>query len=216
LNDTNRSLKKTTWFLSREIKRIELKTFNGLVELKLVDLSRNELRTIDEQTFNTLRLNVSHLDYIQLGTLHPRALSELKTMETLHLNNYQLVELDSEIFYGWDSLLNIYLEHNQIEKISLQLFGHLQNLEYDRNIICDHLWPNRPNANSTFDGLKNLVECWCQTLSVHWKVWKDSIYTPTNGNSVFAISILFTILLIILSCSPALVQLAKLSRLEFC
>jgi hypothetical protein len=100
LNDINRSLKKTTWFLSREIKRIELKTFNGLVELKLVDLSRNELRTIDAQTFNTLRLNVSHLDYIQLGTLHPIALSELKTMETLHLNNYQLVELDSEIFYG--------------------------------------------------------------------------------------------------------------------
>jgi len=100
-------LKSTFIGLSlKNIKEIDLSTFNGLTSLQVLDLSSNKITFIKPDTF---------FDCFSL----------LKLM--LHENQIKSINLAS--FNGLYALEELSLENNEITRISERIFGDLVNLK---------------------------------------------------------------------------------------
>lgn len=135
------------------LKSVSYQHFRGLNKLRQLSLSRNELTSLDEHTFDDLgRVLHLHLTENKISSLHPKIFSNMVELEMLHLNENKLTQLDVELFKNtgdlgilimnnneiqslpagiFDSsvkLRQIWLHHNQISELPANLFDHCASL----------------------------------------------------------------------------------------
>ncbi|XP_013415551.1 leucine-rich repeat-containing G-protein coupled receptor 4 [Lingula anatina] len=111
------------------------KDCQSLVALKTLDLSRNGINVIDENTFGT-QGNLEHL----------------------HLQNNNIRTFKEDAFHGLrDSLISLDISYNQLQLLEYEVFASLQNLQqfnfHGNSLICDCqlLWLRELNTTSVQD-----------------------------------------------------------------
>ncbi|GCB70443.1 hypothetical protein scyTo_0001281 [Scyliorhinus torazame] len=130
-----RDLELTNLYLAgNSITAIPAGAFNGVPNLKLIDLSRNKIHSsnIDPAAFKRLkkleRLYMDQNLLIRIPLQLPRTLVELK------LNDNLLQRLDEEDFQGLSKIVNLDLEGNKLSEGNVQplVFRPLKRLAYLR------------------------------------------------------------------------------------
>lgn len=93
------------------------KSYKNLYSKKEIDLSNEDITSIDKDTFKGL----TNLTKINLGNncisfIHPKILRGLTNLEQIDLSHNLIKELDEKQFYGLTSLTEIFL-HDNDEKL---------------------------------------------------------------------------------------------------
>lgn len=104
-------------FLGLESNRLNTTpTLSGLVSLKTLDLSYNNLTILEANAFS----QAESLEYVwlsnnQLITVHKQAFNGTFELEQIDLSNNNLSELDPDTFARFSNIRNIDLMNNQLE-----------------------------------------------------------------------------------------------------
>lgn len=149
---------KTVYAWNTKLKKLTKEMFKNAKQLTLLDLSKNHIGYLDQNTFclahilsqldiSTNLIEAIHVDaFAGLGSLRVLSLEhnklqfipansfvQLSQLKTIRLNHNVLKMIPVELFGQNERLQNIYLNDNAIEWISgEQTFRHLQNVnEFD-------------------------------------------------------------------------------------
>ncbi|KAK3512890.1 hypothetical protein QTP70_028960, partial [Hemibagrus guttatus] len=118
--------------------------------MKYIYLQHNQITTISDEAFkNGTNLVWVMLHENQIVEIGKRAFANLVNLERLYLNGNNLTEVPSNIP---NSLRDLHLSHNKIDKVSLNAFEGMENLTtllLNYNVIQD--------MGSTLKGLKSLT-----------------------------------------------------------
>ncbi|KRX19266.1 Leucine-rich repeat-containing protein 15, partial [Trichinella nelsoni] len=135
---------------SNIIYRVDASLFEGLADLRVLDLSSNQLSQLGPSSFggNFSKLKTLNLHHNNISIIKEDAFRYLENLETLNLayNNLQLVEVN--VFNGLKNLRYLSLEGNNIERIALGAFDgllHLQSLNLGQNALVTVHLPTLPN-----------------------------------------------------------------------
>ena len=133
------------------LKTIAKKNFHGLNELRQLDLSYNQISSIDEDTFDDLTKIFSiDLDHNQLTSLPPKIFSKLLTLDTLHLNGNHLTVLDAGIFKNNLNLALLFVHENNLTTFASGTFDSLTKMR--------QIWFHKNEISSlNSDWFKNCV-----------------------------------------------------------
>jgi len=175
-----------------------LPDFEGLTNLKVLNLGMNQLGTLPEKAFEGLEnleslyffnnglsalsdkafegltnLKILNLCKNQLSTLPEKAFEGLANLQRLYLYNNQLSVLSDNAFEGLAKLQGLYLYNNQFSALSYNAFEGLAKLEglYLYNNPLSML------PDNVFEGLKNLQELY---LHKNLFIFKPSIDVPSR------------------------------------
>ena len=128
----------TTLVLSdMHIEMIENEAFDisttNRVDLRVLDISKNSLRSLDSAVFRSQTLVSLHklvLSFNQLGEIRPRTFETLVNLEELEItDNLKLRHIGAQCFTGLARLKRLILARNSIESIDAGAFAALVNLE---------------------------------------------------------------------------------------
>lgn len=134
-------------------KILDITGINYAKNLQIIDLSYNQIKSIDPAIFKDLTNLVSlSLDFNHLTTLDTTTFKGLTSLQDLHLSSNQLINLEPTIFEGLISLNKIDLYGNKLTNINPLTFKDLINLQALR-ISNNQLTSLDP---VTFNGLTNL------------------------------------------------------------
>jgi Leucine-rich repeat (LRR) protein len=142
--------------LLEELDSVVLK---DLVNLKFLDVSRNRLRSLHEETFvhNTLLIDLRLSNNPGLAVPRHSSLFNVKSLERLHLSGCRINDLSGRSFEYLPNLQDIRLDRNSLKTLKVDaLIGltHLSQLSlYGNPLVCDC-------------GLKKTWQ-WCQNNNVH-------------------------------------------------
>ncbi|KRZ14235.1 Leucine-rich repeat-containing protein 15, partial [Trichinella zimbabwensis] len=135
---------------SNIIYRVDASLFEGLTDLRVLDLSSNQLSQLGPSSFggNFSKLKTLNLHHNNISIIKEDAFRYLENLETLNLayNNLQIVEVN--VFNGLKNLRYLSLEGNNIESIALGAFDgllHLQSLNLGQNALTTVQLPTLPN-----------------------------------------------------------------------
>ncbi|KAM9334655.1 epiphycan [Symphorus nematophorus] len=128
--------KDTTHFYARynRITKINKSDFASMNKLKRIDLTANEIKTIDDQAF----LGLPELEELVIRENHITQLPALpETMSLIDAshNNIGTKGIHNEAFKDMTSLLYLYLTDNHIDYIPVPLPDSLRSLHLQRNNI---------------------------------------------------------------------------------
>jgi hypothetical protein len=141
--------------INRQVRFLHADMFQGLKNLKYIDLNFNIIKEIDENLFRglneleTLILLKNKIEFIPATTLR-----DLKNLKLFHLRENHLNKLDAKTFQGCDNLEVIYFYYNRLKSIPNDVFNGLSNL---REIYLGGNFLTRLDKN-LFKGLKSLRE----------------------------------------------------------
>jgi len=170
------------------IKRIENNAFNGLTNLKILNISdlvnlefisnisfnslykiedlfiqRNNLTRLETNIFKEMKsLTYLYLDGNKISKLDKDWFIELNNLTNLTISSNQLKSIQNETFIYLITLINLTLHDNQIEFIDLNGFKGLLNLTY-LNLNANKIKDLQVNNHSIFSNLPNLVELHLQS-----------------------------------------------------
>jgi len=100
-----------------------------LSNLQLLDLSENNIKSIDPETFANLQnLELLQLDQNQIISIDPQTFANLSNLLQLNLNQNQLTALDPQTFAKLTNLRSLSLDQNQLTAIDPGTFSNLQDL----------------------------------------------------------------------------------------
>ena len=103
--------------------------FVGLTNLEYLSLDRNHVNSLDEALFNgTNRLTKLTLYENDLTVLPKELLKELKHLEILNLGINQINSLDGNLFNETKNLTHLIFDHNNLVQLTNTLFRGLSNL----------------------------------------------------------------------------------------
>jgi Leucine-rich repeat (LRR) protein len=127
------------------LAKVSSTAFSKMADLRIVKLNNNKIEYLTKKTFQ-LNVNLEEIDlsYNKIGYQNDRSLGQIKqnklihrqafennaNVKKLHLNNNYINDLKSETFNGMTSLVEINLDHNQIEEIDANLFAKNPNLKF--------------------------------------------------------------------------------------
>uniref|UniRef100_A0A182Q1C3 LRRCT domain-containing protein n=1 Tax=Anopheles farauti TaxID=69004 RepID=A0A182Q1C3_9DIPT len=106
------------------------RSFWGLIRLKTIDLSRNNITQLSMESFrgqdNLIELDLSRnrLDNIASGTF-----AHLKELKTLHLIDNSITMLSTRLFLHLSKLKYLDLSHNSIDDLPPETFKDVQDLK---------------------------------------------------------------------------------------
>uniref|UniRef100_A0A3Q1C9N8 LRRNT domain-containing protein n=1 Tax=Amphiprion ocellaris TaxID=80972 RepID=A0A3Q1C9N8_AMPOC len=128
--------KDTTHFYARynRITKINKSDFASMNKLKRIDLTANEIKSIDEKAF----LGLPNLEELVIRENHVSqlpALPETMTLIDASHNNIGTKGIHSEAFKDMTALLYLYLTDNHIDYIPVPLPDSLRSLHLQRNNI---------------------------------------------------------------------------------
>lgn len=129
---------KSLYMFLNGIQTLSQDDFKGLGELKLLDLSQNELTEIPDGVFGMLSklknldLSSNHINHIQKDSF-----SGLVQLERLYLYANRIQSIHLEAFKGLDMLLELKLQGNQL--------GSLPYLQFPRLLLLDLSYNNIPD-----------------------------------------------------------------------
>jgi Leucine-rich repeat (LRR) protein len=105
------------------IKELPENLLSGLKELKLLDLSYNQIDVLPESVFQGLRvLEDLNLEGNQIENLEPGLFSNLEQLKKLNLNSNQISDLPSAIFNDLRSLKQFHIQQNKLTIIHADSF----------------------------------------------------------------------------------------------
>lgn len=113
-----------------ELKKIDDNTFMNLKSLEMLILSKNKLKKLRKSTFTGLS-NLSKLDLSknEIDTIEVGTFDNLHELMFLYLKYNRLHVLDSVIFKYLINLTDLELEHNNLTALSEDTFKSMPNLE---------------------------------------------------------------------------------------
>ena len=147
------------------ILHIEPDAFDDLEMLESLDLSDNNMEFIEENLLYKLKsLKKLNLSGNKLHYLHPKTFKHLENLENLTLDGNLLSIIEPFMFRQNRKLQNIDLSNNKIESLSSKFVDHLKELKSinlkGNNCIDDVYEP------TTFDKLKKDIKERCEIKSV--------------------------------------------------
>lgn len=108
--------------------------------LEVLNLSKNLITRISNETFEGLiRLRGLNLSQNEISTLEPFALSKMTNLEVLNMRSNKLKSLESNCFVGIKKLTSLDLSSNELSTIPDGLFSDMENLvklNLERNNIA--------------------------------------------------------------------------------
>ncbi|CAF0824178.1 unnamed protein product [Brachionus calyciflorus] len=114
-------------------------TFIDHLNLSNLDLSKNVITRLDENTFYNLSNLISlYMGTNKIQTINYKAFVPLINLETLYLNFNLFDYLNPNVFKGLKNLVTLYLNANSLKKIELGLFKDLKSLSFlnlNRNFL---------------------------------------------------------------------------------
>ncbi|XP_066271945.1 toll-like receptor 13 [Branchiostoma lanceolatum] len=123
-------------FITQHGRIIKTGKFPGMDQLRHLDLSYNEIKTVMPSAFQGLsRLRFLDLSYNKIYTVKPSAFRELSRLRLLDLSNNQIQNIAEQTFEGLGNLTYLNLATNRIAVIGnafLRLYG-LRNLNLRSN-----------------------------------------------------------------------------------
>ncbi|XP_052744564.1 insulin-like growth factor-binding protein complex acid labile subunit [Bicyclus anynana] len=117
---------------ANDLKKIKRHAFRdaGLINLKKVILKECKLTTIDENALTDLqKLIVIDLSKNELKTLPADLFKEKPKIKWILLNNNQIEKLEDGLFNNLPSLYIVDLSHNRIAQIGMETFLNVPKLE---------------------------------------------------------------------------------------
>jgi Leucine-rich repeat (LRR) protein len=160
-----------------KIKSINKGVFNSMLQLMNLSLSRNEIESIEENSFLTepfeSHLIELYLSKNKLTKILQRTFNGLFKLEILHLdkNDIDEIEINSFMTEPFEShILELYLSENKLTKIKQGAFNgllRLENLHIDKNEIAEI-------EKNSFNNLKSLKKLKIESNKI--KIIKNGVY----------------------------------------
>lgn len=150
-------------------------SFGYTQKLQILDLSRNKISSVAENSFvNLVNLTELHLSYNEIRNLSGYTFSALKNLKLLTLKGNRLQVLSDDIYANLINMRNISMSDNYFVQIPQYLFRHNKRLEF--------VWMQsnkiRTISGVTFNNLPNLRYVDLRHNSCINKVyWKNSFVT---------------------------------------
>lgn len=159
--------------------KIENERFSGLLSLKVLNITRNNLTTFDGKEFSTLEnLEVLNLKLNKVTKVPSNQFSSLLNLKELYLDENELQAIDKTTFFKNVKLEIISLSANDIAKLHFKTFSTLEKLReidlslnsmtslqsdvFEKNTNLERLDLSDNNlqhiASSIFANLKKLVK----------------------------------------------------------
>lgn len=111
------------------IRSISKGTFNGMVGLRLLDLSKNSMESIAEGVLCALsELEQLDLSYNLISHLDGACLSQLKSLTRLSLQYNRLSTIKPNLFLPLTLLTSLHLQNNRLRDVEIDAFQGLPNL----------------------------------------------------------------------------------------
>lgn len=137
------------------IKSVSKPNLNGLVKLVKLNLERNQIAKIDENSFDDLIALVDiNLDDNKLEDLPSKLFRELPHLDTLRVKNNQLQSLDVDTFKNNKQIALLHLSDNKLTTLPAGLFDGLT--------IMRQLWLNGNEITGLpphiFDDCSSLID----------------------------------------------------------
>ncbi len=110
-------------------------SFSSLPNLEYLNLSKNKIQTMHESTFSAVegkvyQLKILDLSYNELEELSDFTFSYLVRLQSLKLNNNQITELDQLTLFGPFQLKQLNLGYNEIETVHGSAFSDNSKLTH--------------------------------------------------------------------------------------
>lgn len=103
-------------------------TFNGLDNLRELNISGNSIQQLSANTFPLVRLESLDLSNNDLTKVKGQTFRELQSLVTLNLSRNALNELDDQTFVGLVKLKTLLLKDNRILNVQANTFAHLPSI----------------------------------------------------------------------------------------
>lgn len=153
-------------------------SFGYTRKLQILDLSRNKISSVAEDSFvNLVNLTELHLSFNEIKNLSGYTFNALKNLELLTLKGNRIQVLSDDIYANLINMRNISMSNNYFVQIPQYLFRHNKKLEF--------VWMQsnkiRTLSGVTFSNLPNLRYVDLRHNSCINKVyWKNSFVTMKN------------------------------------
>jgi Leucine-rich repeat (LRR) protein len=139
-----------------KLTTIKQRTFNGLFKLQILYLDKNEIESIEANSFLTEPFESNILElYLsenKLTTIKQRTFNGLFNLQILHLNKNEIAEIEKNSFANLNQLKELKIVSNKIKKIKNEIFFRIESLH------CLYLYQNSIEnmENIPFNTLFNL------------------------------------------------------------
>lgn len=130
-----------------EVTEIEKETFMNLIELEILDLSRNAINTIDVASFSglneleSLDLSVNNISVVIDGTF-----DTLLNLKILNLSFNQITELKHELFTVINVIEEFYINNNKLEVVNPVIVSDFETakiIDFQKNVCIDTRFPEK-------------------------------------------------------------------------
>lgn len=133
--------------LSRnQISLIESKTFLNLTELKILDLSFNQIEIIEVKAFEDFNeLEQLNLEHNLLSMLPSDTFESLLNLRILILSYNKIRELNDEIFTGINVVEEFYINNNELEVVNPKIVSDFETskiIDFSGNFCIDQRFPD--------------------------------------------------------------------------
>lgn len=130
--------------LSNEINILPSTIFNYNRKLEFLDLSNNQIDSIENGVFRNLSFTNINLSKNKLKELGQSTFEDLSNLKYLDLSNNQIAKIENEVFDGLPKLKTLILSKNKLSSFKSELFT--TRTEVERLDLCsneiNYLYPN--------------------------------------------------------------------------
>lgn len=130
-----------------EVTEIEKETFRDLIELETLDLSHNAINTIDVAAFSglnelkSLDLSVNNISAVVDGTF-----DTLLNLKVLNLSFNRITELKHELFTVINVIEEFYIHNNKLRVINPVIVSDFETakiIDFQKNVCIDTRFPEK-------------------------------------------------------------------------
>lgn len=159
------------FLFGNKLKSIEDRTFEGAVNLRILDLDDNEIEKISENgLFGLENLHYLDMENNKIKILDPQIFKHTPHLCTLDLSRNQLSTLDESTFLLAKELEMIEVSWNRINEISRKTFDDLTNLQslgLLENVCVDKTYEEMPARDILNGNLQSCYENYEKMLQVN-------------------------------------------------
>lgn len=111
------------------IQRLRERSFSGLNNLLVLNISGNSLTQLPVNVFTTRNLQILDLSYNDLANIRADTFVSLDRLQALNISSNSLRELRADIFNGLSTLIWLSVDDNSIESLQADVFANMRFLE---------------------------------------------------------------------------------------
>lgn len=130
-----------------EVSEIEKETFGDLIELEILDLSRNIINAIDVNAFSGLN-ELEHLDLSanNISVIIDGTFDTLLNLKVLNLSFNRITDLRHELFTVINVIEEFYINNNKlvvINPVIVSDFERAKIIDFQKNVCIDTRFPEK-------------------------------------------------------------------------